>query len=113
MDPLAFDVRQLQWVTKTNASELVVSEHRSTDRPLSVSVPVSCQSNRSFRTMGLLKASTPRCFTSVTGPYQVGDVVSENKQGRTSERGLQWSVGCRLICFEKDKDGLGEEASTY
>ena len=44
----------------------------------------------------------------VIGPYQVGDVVSYCREARTGEHGFQWSVGCRLIGFEKDKDGLGE-----
>ena len=44
----------------------------------------------------------------VTGPYQVKDVVSYCREARTGEHGLQWSVGCRLTGFEKDKGGPGE-----
>ena len=42
------------------------------------------------------------------GSYQVGDKVSYCREARAGERGLQWSVGSRLICFEKDKNSLGE-----
>ena len=38
----------------------------------------------------------------------VGDIVSYSREARASEHGLQWSVGSRLIGFEKDKNSLGE-----
>ena len=39
----------------------------------------------------------------VVGSYQVGDMVSYCREPRAGEHGLQWSVGSRLIVFEKDK----------
>ena len=44
----------------------------------------------------------------VVGSYQVGDVVSYCREARSGEHGLQWSVGSRLIGFEKDRNSLGE-----
>ena len=44
----------------------------------------------------------------VVGSYQVGDMVSYRREPRAGEHGLQWSVGSRLIVFEKDKNGIGE-----
>ena len=45
---------------------------------------------------------------TVVGSYQVGDVVSYRREARAGEHGLQWSVGSRLIGFEKDRNSLGE-----
>ena len=42
------------------------------------------------------------------GSYQVGDIVSYCREARAGEQGLQWSVGSRLIGFEKDINSLGE-----
>ena len=42
------------------------------------------------------------------GSNQVGDIVSYCREARAGEHGLQWSVGSRLIGFEKDRDSLGE-----
>ena len=42
------------------------------------------------------------------GSYQVGDTVSYCRAERAGEHGLQWSVGSRLIGFEKDRNSLGE-----
>ena len=44
----------------------------------------------------------------VVGSYPVGDVVSSCREARAGEHGLQRSVGCRLIVFEKDRNRLGE-----
>ena len=44
----------------------------------------------------------------VFGSYQVGDIVSYCREARAGEHGLQWSVGSRLIGFEKDRNSLGE-----
>ena len=44
----------------------------------------------------------------VVGSCQVGDNVSYCREPRTGEHGLQWSVGSRLIGFEKDRNSLGE-----
>ena len=44
----------------------------------------------------------------VIGSYQVGDIVSYCREARAGKRGLQLSVGSRLISFEKDKNSLGE-----
>ena len=43
----------------------------------------------------------------VIGSYQVGYIVSYCREARAGERELQWSVGSRLIGFEKDKNSLG------
>ena len=40
----------------------------------------------------------------VVGSYQVGDTVSYCREARAGEHGLQWSVGLRLIGFEKDRN---------
>ena len=42
----------------------------------------------------------------VVGSCQVGDIVSYCREARAGEHGLRWSVGSRLIGFEKDS--LGE-----
>ena len=44
----------------------------------------------------------------VVGSCQVGDMASYCRKPRAGEHGLQWSVGSRLIVFEKDKNGIGE-----
>ena len=44
----------------------------------------------------------------VVGSYQVGGIVSYCREARAGEHGLQWSVGSRLIGFEKDRNSLGE-----
>ena len=44
----------------------------------------------------------------VVGSHQVGDIVSYCREARAGEHGLQWSVGSRLIGFEKDRNSLGE-----
>ena len=44
----------------------------------------------------------------VAGSYHVGDVVSYGREARAVEHGLQWSVGSRLIGFEKDRNSHGE-----
>ena len=44
----------------------------------------------------------------VVGSYQVGDIVSYCREARAGEHGLQWSVGFRLIGFDKDRNSLGE-----
>ena len=44
----------------------------------------------------------------MVGSYQVGDIVSYCREARAGEHGLQWSVGSRLIVFEKDRNSLGE-----
>ena len=43
----------------------------------------------------------------VVGSYQVGDIVY-CREAHAGEHGLQWSVGSRLIGFEKDTNSLGE-----
>ena len=37
---------------------------------------------------------------------KVGDIVSDCREPRAGEHGLQWSVGSRLRGFEKDKKKL-------
>ena len=54
------------------------------------------------RRAGLRKAAP------VAGSYQVGDIVSYCREARAGEHGLQWSVGSRLIGFERDRNSLGE-----
>ena len=49
-----------------------------------------------------------RKATPVFGSYQVGDIVSYCRKARAGEHGLQWSVGSRLIGFEKDTNSHGE-----
>ena len=44
----------------------------------------------------------------VVGSNQVGDIVSYCREPRAAEHGLQWIVGSRLICFEKDQNSIGE-----
>ena len=44
----------------------------------------------------------------VVGSHQVGDIVSYCRAHRAGEDGLQWSVGSRLLGFEKDKNSFGE-----
>ena len=44
----------------------------------------------------------------MVGSYQVGEIVSYCREPRGGEHGLQWSVGPRLIGFDKDKNSLGE-----
>ena len=40
----------------------------------------------------------------LVGSCQVGDLVSYCREARAGEHGLQWSVGSRLIGFEKDRN---------
>ena len=47
----------------------------------------------------------------VVGSYQVEHVVSYFREARAGEHGLPWSVGSRLIGFEKDKNSLSETQS--
>ena len=49
-----------------------------------------------------------RKATLVVGSCQVGDIVSYCREAHAGEHGLQWSVGSRLIGFEKDRNSLGE-----
>ena len=44
----------------------------------------------------------------VVGSCRVGDIVSYCREAGAGEHGLQWSVGSRLIVFEKDRNSLGE-----
>ena len=44
----------------------------------------------------------------VVGSYQVGDIVLFFREARAGEHGLQWSVGSRLIGFERGRNSLGE-----
>ena len=44
----------------------------------------------------------------MVGSYQVGYIVSCCTEARAGEHGLPWSVGSRLIGFEKDRNSLGE-----
>ena len=49
----------------------------------------------------------------VVGSYQVGDIVSSCREARAGEHGKQWSVGSRLIVFEKDRNSLGDTQPTH
>ena len=49
-----------------------------------------------------------RRASPVVGSYQVGHIVSYCREARAGQHGLQWSVGSRLIGFEKDRNSLGE-----
>ena len=49
----------------------------------------------------------------VVGPYQVGDTVSYCKEARAGKHGLQWSVGSRPKGPDKDRNSLGETATTH
>ena len=52
----------------------------------------------------LLRKAAP-----VVGSYQVDDdLISYCREPRAGEHGLQWSVGSRLIGFEKDKNSISE-----
>ena len=77
------------WVTKTNVSTWALCKHMPMDQQPSVYSHISEQKH-------------------VVGSYQVGDIVSYCREARAGEHGLQWSVGSRLIGFEKDRNSLGE-----
>ena len=49
----------------------------------------------------------------VVGSNQVGDIVSYCREPRAAEHGLQWIVGSRLICFEKDKTVLAKPSHAH
>ena len=103
------------WVTKTNVSMWVLHKRMVMDQQPSVCSHVTERGHvkRSYdgdcgervRRAALGKAAP------VAGSYQVGDIVSYCREARAGEHGLQWSVGSRLIGFEKDKNSLGETQS--
>ena len=61
--------------------------------------------------MGLWRTGQTRRFAKgrTCGlTYQVGYIFSYCREARAGKHGLQWSVGSRLIGFEKDRNSLGE-----
>ena len=56
----------------------------------------------------MVRRAALRNAAPVDGSYQVGDIVSYCREARAGEHGLEWSVGSRLIGFEKDRNSLGE-----
>ena len=63
---------------------------------------VRCNCGERVRRAALRRAAP------VVGSYQVGDIVSYCSEERAGEHGLQWSVGCTLIGFDKDRNSLGK-----
>ena len=55
-----------------------------------------------------VRRASLRKAAPVVGSYQVGDIVSYCREARAGEHKLQWSVGSKLLGFEKDRNSLGE-----
>ena len=74
-------------------------------------VTAPSKSTRSFCTWDSgerVRRAALRKASPVVGSYQVGVIGSYCREARAGENGLQWSVGTRLIGFEKDRNSLGE-----
>ena len=53
-----------------------------------------------------VRRAAVRKAAPVVGSYQVRDIVSYCREARAGEHGMQWSVGSRMIGFEKDNNSL-------
>ena len=104
-------------VTKTNVPMWVLCKRMPMDQQLSRYNHITEQRHvtRSYVGTALNKLNIMLCGKAalVVGSYQVGDIVSSCREARAGEHQLQWSVGSRLIGFEKDRNGLGENATTH
>ena len=96
------------WVTKMNVSTWVICKHMPMDQQPSVYSHITEQWHVKRSYDGIV-ADAPLCEKPRLwlDPTEL-ETVSYCREPRAGEHRLQWCVGSRLICFEKDKKSLGE-----
>ena len=97
-------------VTKMNVSMWVLYQHALMDQQPSVynHITEPRHVKRSYDSGERVRHAALRKAAPVVGSYQVGYIVSCCREARAGEHGLPWTVGSRLIGFEKDRNSLGE-----